>query len=604
MFAAIRQDIQRFAGLIKPQRKRYAWGLAALFVVNFSDVIAPIFLAIAIDLTEALLTGTVAKTPAIVSTLGVESSQFSMLGAMSIFLLLHLLSNVSRYPMLMCVAVPSHQIGQQIRNTLVDKFMRLPQAFYDRSNTGDLMSRATADINAARMMLGPGVLVGVDTLFLVSLVVVVLLSLSVKLTLIALLPLPIIGYVTNRLSHLEYTRFELVQAGIASLTERIRESYAGIRIIQAYARENIYGQRFAEHSIDLYEKNLGLARIRSVFEPTLALMLGFSTSLIVIFGGLEVLQGSMTLGSFMAFLFLINYLSGPMIGFGWSVSLFQRGRASIHRLDTILNEPITIEDSPNAALAEGHGELAFRNLQFHYQPSAENNAPPPPAALRNISLRIPAGSRLGIIGAVGSGKSTLVRLMTRLYDPPPNTIFFNGRDVRLWPLQELRSQIVLAPQETFLFSDTLERNVSLGRDVSKEQIQQVCRQAQLHEEILALQDGYDTMLGERGVNLSGGQRQRLAIARAIISQPPVLILDDCLSAVDARTEEAILQNLRTIFLNRTGIIISHRVCAVQDCDHIIVLQEGEVVEAGSHAELLANDGYYASIANSQSEVES
>ena len=638
MFNSIRKDLRHIFSLLRPERQQYAYGILALFVLNIADVIAPLFLAVAIDHTEALLTQKLSPPPPLFTWIGLKSQHFSMNSALILFLSCHLISNLCRYPMLMCIAVPSQRIGQRLRNALVDTFLRLPSVFYDKAKSGDLMSRATTDVHATRMMLGPGVLIGIDTIFIVLMVIMVLFSLSWKLTLIALLPLPVIGFVTNKLSHAVYNRFEKVQAETARLTERARESYAGIRMIQAYAREEYDVQRFTTASWILYLKNLNLVKVKAIFEPTLSLMIGISSSLIVIFGGVEVLRGTITLGSFMAFLFLVTYLSGPMIGFGWSVSLFQRGRASLHRIDQILNDPVQIHDKGHEEELENLGTLELRNLSFTYErvseqqtkqemsleeppaeespaeespaegspaegpPAEESPAEGPLTALQNISLNLPKGSLLGVIGPVGSGKSTLVRLLTRLYEPPDGTIFLDGVDVNNCSLRSLREHIVLAPQDTFLFSDTVARNISLGKQVTQEEIERVTELACLHDEILELSEGYNTILGERGVNLSGGQRQRLAIARAIATDPPVLLLDDCLSAVDSKTEEAILENLRVIFKDRTGVIISHRVCAVQSCDHIVVLQGGQIQEQGTHDELMSNNGYYTDIALEQSEI--
>ena len=430
---------------------------------------------------------------------------------------------------------------------------------------------------------------------IVMLVTGVLLSLSWQLTLIAFLPLPIIAWITNRLSHAEYERFETVQADLATLTERSRESYAGIRILQGYAREAYDRARFGAFSERHRQKNLSLAKVNALFMPTLDVMVGASTVLVLVFGGLQLVDGTMSVGTFVAFLFLIGYLSGPMIGFGWAVSLFQRGRASLRRLGALLAEPVGIVDAPAARDVSGPGALRIENLTFRYAPPTAARRP----ALSNIDIDVPAGSTLGIIGPVGSGKSTLARLLVRLYEPPPGTVHLDGSDIRALTLESLRRAVVLAPQDTFLFSDTVARNIAVAGDQDQAAIETFARRAHLHDELMQLDAGYSTMLGERGVNLSGGQRQRLAIARTLATDPRVIVLDDCLSAVDARTEEAILGSLRAAFEGRTGIVISHRVCAVQQSDQIIVLDEGRIVERGTHVSLLAAGGYYARVAEEQ-----
>jgi ATP-binding cassette subfamily B protein len=608
---SIGRDVRKVWGLVHPERWSYALGLSALFLVNVADAFSPVFMAVAIDLTDASLSGKEPATPKVLELMGLSASSFTIVTALACYLGLLAMANLSRYPMLMYTAVPSHRIGQSVRNRLAGHLLKLSQPFYDRSKSGDLMSLATSDVQAVRMMVGPGILVGSDVAMIVSLTLLVMFGLSWQLTLVALIPLPLIAIVTNVLSHMEYERFEAVQEDIADVTERARESYAGVRIIQGYAREGFDRARFEGFSLTHYAKNMALARVRSLFDPTLDLFMGASKVLVFTVGGLMVVRGELGLGTFVAFLFLVSYLSGPMIGFGWAVSLFQRGRASLGRIEELWATEVEIEDAPEAVEAAGAGALSIRDLSFEYaaprvveddeEGGGEEVAHAGPVrALAGVSVEVGAGQTLGVIGPVGSGKSTLARLLVRLYEPPEGSVRLDGRDVRGLTLASLRRDVVMAPQDTFLFSDTVERNVLMAADGDADATTYT-RLSALHDEIGELSEGYATMLGERGVNLSGGQRQRLAIARAIAADPKVLILDDCLSAVDARTEEAILEGLRRVFEGRTGVIISHRVRAVQRCDQIIVLEAGEVIERGTHDELLAAGGYYARIAAEQSD---
>ncbi len=584
-------DLRRLLSLLRPEAWQYAFGLFALLVVNLCEVVGPLFLAIAVDRIGAGVAAHAAAAPGLLQWLGLRPAGLTLASAIAAYVGVQVVSNVFRYPMLMRTSIPSHRIGQTLRNRITGHLLRLSRPFYDRSKSGDLMSLATSDVAAVRMFFGPGVLLLVDTVSLMVFVIATMLSLSPRLTLAALLPLPLIALITNLFSHAEFDRFAAVQDDLAGLTERARESYAGIRILQGYAREGEYRRRFAEASRRHLGLNLRLARINALFDPSLDLMLGLSSVLVLVFGGTQIASGAMSVGTFVAFLFLVGNLSGPMVGFGWSVSLLQRARASLRRIEGLLHEPVEIADAPGARPAAGPGHLAVDALTFAY-----GNAAP---ALADVSFDLPPGRRLGVIGPVGSGKTTLVSLLVRLYDPPPGTVRLDGVDVRGLTLDSLRRAVVLAPQDTFLFGDTVARNVLLAEESKGHDPRALAALAQVAGEVEALPQGYDTLLGERGVNLSGGQRQRLAIARALGADPRVLVLDDCLSAVDARTEGAILENLERAFAGRSGIVVSHRVRAVRGCDEILVLTGGRVVARGTHDELLAQGGYYAEIALAQ-----
>jgi ATP-binding cassette, subfamily B, multidrug efflux pump len=593
-------DIRAVHTLIRPYGKKYSYGLGALLLVNLCDVFSPLFLGVAIEIIESGLAGRSPSTPAPLRVLGLDAATFGISTAILAYLGLQLVANVSRYPMSFFIGTSSHWIGQSIRRRITDAVLDQSQSFYDRSKSGTLLSIATADVQAMRMMLGPGVLVGADTFMIGSLVVLVLFSLSWQLTLLAMLPLPIIYLVTNKLSHLEYSRFATVQDDLGRVTDAVRESYAGIRILQGYGREEYEIERFRGFSWTHCMKNLRLAQVRATFDPTLDLMQGASTVLVLIFGGMQVATGAIPLGTFVAFLFLVTHLAGPMIGFGWAISLFQRGRASMKRIRELVDAPVEIADAESPAEAVGPGRISIRKLSFSYPVPRDGESSR--EVLSEVSLEIAAGTSLGVVGPVGSGKSTLAALLTRLYEPPENTVFLDEVDVRNLSLSNLRGKLVLAPQETFLFGATVEENILLGRvpgTIAHEDVLGFAQMACLDDEVKSFERGYETLLGERGVNLSGGQRQRLSIARAIATDPGVLILDDCLSAVDAQTEEKILANLQQVIRGRTSVVISHRIAAVERCDQIVVLEAGSISEIGVHEDLLVAGGYYQRIAEEQ-----
>lgn len=592
-------DLRRMLSLLSPERGRYARGLTALFFVNLGEVLSPLFIALAIDLTGAHLNGQPVHLPLVLAMLGLPVSAFSITGTLLTFLGIQVVVNICRYPMLMEVAVPAHRTSQRMRNRIVDFLLRQGRPFFDKTPSGELMSRATADIQAVRMFFGPGILLLTDTVLLVALVLLAMFSLSWRLSLAALIPLPVIAWVTRRLSLIEFQRFGKVQDDLALLTEEAREVYSGIHIVQGFAREPFFRRRFGTHSRRQLLLNLRLARIRSLFDPSLDLLIGLSTVLVLLFGGIEMARGRATLGTFVAFLFLVGNLSGPMIGFGWAAALVQRGRASFQRIEELQAHPITITDAPGAVAPQGPGALEVRGLTFLYPGS-------PTPALSGIDISLPPGKRLGILGRVGSGKSTLLALLVRLYDPPSGTITLDGIDIRQIQLHGLRRALVLSPQDTFLFSDSIGRNIALGAaagELPPAQVEYWARLAAIDGEINALTDGYGALLGERGINLSGGQRQRVALARLLSAEPQILLLDDGLSAVDTGTEDDIWSRLRPHLEERSLILVSQRVRAVSWTDEILVFDSGRIVERGTHTELLQHGGFYSRIAAVQAQSE-
>ncbi len=491
----------------------------------------------------------------------------------------------------------SRDIEYDMRNDLLSKLMQMEPAFYVRNRTGELMSRATNDLNSVRMVLGPGIMYSGTTAVTMVLAVLLMLQLSSVLTVWVLLPVPFVAFSMRYFGQLIHTLYEKIQAGLASLSARVQENLSGVRIIRAFRQEQAEMHAFDAPNREYVARSIKLIRTWSMFMPALQALIG-ATFLIVLWqGGRQVMLGKISLGTLIAFYAYLGQLIWPMVALGWVTNIFQRGAASMGRLNYILTAQPAINDS-EARIADGaelRGEIEFRHLTFAYPTTIVGNGPSQPGAavLHDVNLRVPAGSTLAIVGPTGSGKTTLAALVARLWEAPEGTLLLDDRSIRQWPLETLRRAIGFVPQDTFLFSETVRENIAFGvEDASPEKVTEAAQIASIAGDIEDFPAKFDTMVGERGITLSGGQKQRSSLARAVIREPNILILDDALSSVDTDTEERILRRLKDVMRARTTILISHRCSTVRHADQIIVLRDGRIVERGTHDELLALGGYY------------
>jgi ATP-binding cassette subfamily B multidrug efflux pump len=507
----------------------------------------------------------------------------------------------------------SRDIEFDLRNDLFAHLERLSYSYYQRNRTGDIMARATNDLNAVRMLLGPAIMYSANTIVFTAGALGFMLAISPKLTLFAFLPLPIASIVIQYFGRRIHERFERIQAMFSDISARAQENFSGARVIRAYVQEQAEIAAFEGANQEYIRRSLGLVRLMGMLWPTLELMLGAAVVIVLWMGGRQVLLGKMNVGDFVAFNTYMVQLTWPVIALGWVINIFQRGTASLVRIQEILSQQPEIADETQASIRELRasneqvarssqleapsllGAIEFRNLNFAYDGVS---------VLKDINLRIPAGSSLAIVGPTGSGKTTLVNLIPRIYDAEPGAVLIDGRSVRQFPLDFLRRQIGFVPQETFLFSDTIRDNIAYGisqeaGEPTLDDIKAAAEAANIAQDIESFPEGYNTMVGERGITLSGGQKQRTAIARALLRSPRILILDDALSSVDTHTEDKILNHLREIMRGRTTIFISHRVSTVRNADAIAVLHHGRIVELGTHDELIARNGYYTDLYNKQ-----
>lgn len=555
---------------IKRHRFQYIAGIITLFVVDFVNIFIPQEIGKVTD--------------------GLESHSLSWNGvkqSLFIICLLGLILTIGRFLWRYFIFGAARVIEKELRNEMFGHLEKMSVEYYNEHKTGDLMTRFTSDLNAVRMAIGPAVISAFDASVMTVMVIFQMMYyVNVELTLLAIIPMLFICFGEIYYGKIIYKRFKARQEAVSNLTDFVQESFSGVRVIKAFVRERSELKAFTKANKATMEKNLDIVRLQSIVMPLLDVVIGASTLITLVYGGYLVLYGKITLGRFVAFHQYINMLVWPMLACGESIQMFSQGGASVRRIKEVFEEKPEIFDSDaTEEIEKMEGNIVLSHLTFIHKGHTE-------PTLKDINLTIPAGTTLAVIGRTGNGKSTLVNLLLRLYNTKPGMILINGRDINTIALKTLRENIAYVPQDNFLFSDTLKSNIAFGSEEDMQAITKATKAACIHENIIRFPDGYETVVGERGVTLSGGQKQRSSIARALMKDAPILILDDALSAVDTDTEERILHNLKQTREGKTTILIAHRISTIQNADIILVLEDGEAKEIGNHNQLMLRNGIY------------
>jgi len=568
-----REALKAIASFFWQYRRYTLWGIVVLLVVDAVQLITPLIIR---SLVDRITGGTVRLSD-------VPLFALAILG-------IGVIMAVCRFFWFFLLIITSERIARQIRSKFFTHLLSLSQRFFHTTRTGDLMARISNDTEAVRIACGMGIVTMVDGFLFAAAAIGLMLHLNPRLTLYALLPLPLLTLVVVKFGRMVHSRFQAVQARVSDMMEKIRDTFAGIRVVKTFRQEAGELERVREVSWDYVEDNMRLVRVWGAFFPLIWLLAGLSTAIVFYKGGTGVILGEMSVGTFFAFSIYLETLTWPMIALGWLINLLQRGTASMVRINRIMNVRPEIADVPDPLEPSAiSGRIEVRNLTFAYGPNLPN-------VLKEVTFSVEPGKTLAIVGRTGSGKSTLVRLLLREFDPPPDSLFIDGIDVRKMKMRTLRSLFGYVPQDSFLFSETVRENIAFGNEeLDEAAVTKFAKISAIDKDIADFPKGYDTIVGERGVMLSGGQKQRVAIARAMVKAPHILLLDDCLSAVDTETEAQILGNLRESIRGVTTLIVSHRLSAVQLADEIVLLDEGEVKQRGTHEQLLKEGGIYAAL---------
>lgn len=561
-------------------KRRYILGIIWLIIV---DVLQLIFPQILKNITDLL-----------------QSNNLSLKELLNYAILIVLLgmgTGLGRYFWRIYIQITAKKAEYYLRNRLFSHLQSLSTDYFNTHKTGDLMAHATNDVNAVTTALGPGIVLIIDSVFItIAALIMMIRTTNILLVIISLFPLPFLAYTVQKMGKIIHNRFRTVQETFSDLSDRAQENFAGVRVVKSFVQEKEEIKKFSKVNQNNFDENMKLIKISGLLRPLIQFISGISFLIVIWYGGLLVIRNEISLGDFVAFNSYLSLLVWPMMAIGWVINILQRGSASMERINNILFETPDITDSKEALenINNIDGNIKFKNVWFRYENSSDY-------ALKNINIDIPKGTTLGIVGRTGSGKTTIVNLLLRLHDIDKGELSINNTPIKNFPLKKLREAIGYVPQDNFLFSTTVANNISFAFecDIEKEKIYDAAKKAEVYNNIIEFPKGFETSLGERGVTMSGGQRQRTALSRAIIKNPNILILDDSLSSVDTQTEERILKNLKDMMNNRTNIIIAHRISTIKNSDNIIVLDEGEIVERGTHEDLIRNNGIYNDIYKKQ-----